>query len=85
MDPSPEDVENIELFMEGIHILLSQFGKRLPMEEIANCFLTVGYDMMHHIAEETMPGDTKEDISSAVEEYSRIVIKQLKEDVWNQA
>lgn len=85
MDPTPEDIEKIELFMEGVQILLSEFGKRLPMEEIANCFLTVGYDMMHHIAEESMPGDTKEDISSAVEEYSQIIIKQLKEDVWNQA
>ena len=79
------EAEKVELFMEGVQILLSEFGKRLPMEEMANCFLSVGYDMMYHIAEESMPGETKEDISNSVEEYSRIIISQLKEDVWNQA
>jgi hypothetical protein len=85
MSEAEAETEKVELFMEGVQILLTEFGKRLPMEEMANCFLSVGYDMMHHIAEESMPGETPENISDSIEEYSRIIINQLKEDVWNRA
>ena len=77
-----EEMKNAELFMEGIQIILSQFADRMGMEEIAHCFLSVGYDMIHHIAEHSMPGKDPEEYADAVQSYSEKLIETLREEVW---
>ena len=77
-----EEMKNAELFMEGIQIIISQFTDRMGVEEIAHCFLSVGYDMIHHITEHSMPGRDPEEYADAVRIYSEKLIQSLKEEVW---
>ena len=82
-EQTEESIKNAELFMEGIQILIREFGERLRTEEMADLFLAVGYDIIHHIAQHSMPGAEREDIVGAVENYNEIMMDKLKKEVWN--
>ena len=81
-EQSEENIKNVELFMDGIQIILNEFGDRLRMEEMADAFLAVGYDMIYHIGQHSMPGADREQLVAAMDQYNEITMKRLKEEVW---
>lgn len=81
-EQSEENIKNVELFMDGIQIILNEFGDRLRVEEMADAFLAVGYDMIYHIGQHSMPGADREQLVAAMDQYNEIMMKRLKEEVW---
>ena len=81
-EQSEENIKNVELFMEGFEIIIKQFGERLRMEEMADAFLAVGYDMIYHIGQHSLPGADREQLVAAMDQYNEIMMKRLKEEVW---
>ena len=74
--------EQIDLFMEGIQIVVSNFKERLSMNEMADAFLATGYDMVHHVAQHNMPGASPERVAESVMEHNEFIMAKMKEDVW---
>ena len=80
---STEDLgAQTDLFMEGIQIVMSNFKERLTMNEMADCFLATGYDMVHHVAQHSMPGASPEQVAQSVMEHNEFIMAKMKEDVW---
>jgi len=52
------------------------------MEEMADAFLAVGYDMIYHIGQHSLPGADREQLVAAMDQYNEIMMKRLKEEVW---
>lgn len=81
-EQSEESIKNVELLIEGIQIVINQFSERLRMEEMADTFLAVGYDMIYHIGQQSLPGADREELVAAMDQYNEIMMKRMKEEVW---
>lgn len=73
---------NGDLFLDGLQIIMNEFDDKMTMEEMAHCFLSMGFDMVHHLAQHTLPGESFEKVNGLTRNHIIEVLDRVEEAVW---
>lgn len=72
------------LAFEAIELVVRELDGKVSVDTMADALLTVGFDMVRHIAEHTMPAASNDEQVDAVREHLHSLIDGLSETVWKQ-
>lgn len=81
-DIKAEQANRIETMFEAFEILMKEFDGKVEAHEMADGFLTVGVDMIHHMMQHVHPGATAEELNKHVRDHMDRMLTSLEEGPW---
>ncbi len=79
-----EKTHNAEIFIQAIDLVIKETSKSVPVTEMSDCLLAVGFDMLYHIVLHMFPDGDKDTHIEAVRSHIQEVTKHLEDNVWSQ-
>tara|TARA_E500000331_G_C17133938_1_gene659578 strand:- start:740 stop:1021 length:282 start_codon:yes stop_codon:yes gene_type:complete len=81
-DIEAEQSNRIETLFEAFQVLMTEFDGRVEAHEMADGFLTVGLDMIHHMLQHVHPSASAEDLSKHARAHVDRMFTALEEGPW---
>ena len=81
-DIAAEQANRIQTLFEAFEILMMEFDGKVEAHEMADGFLSVGVDMIHHIFQHVYPGATTEELHKHVRDHMDRMLTSLEEGPW---
>lgn len=77
-----EQTNRVETMFEAFELLMKEFDGKVEAHEMADGFLTVGVDMIHHILQHVHPGATTKELHKHVRDHMDRMLTSLEEGPW---